>query len=349
MLSRSNLDNESWRIFSLQREIGAPRDEHGRVLAKSINGNHFVPIVSENLYKRGFQIAWPGGKRFAVCLTHDVDWAYPPSRHVRKALEVTRSKHSLGTMLLWRLGAVSKWHLYNPYSLRQILKIEEEFSATSSFLVKATPRELLDEQYEEYYDLEFLAGELSKIIHEGWEVGLHGGYRSHDKPEALAKEKATLESVLEGYKVTGVRMHYLRFTYPSTWLAVEAAGFKYDTTLAFPDSPGFRNGMCYPFKPVFDDREITILEIPLTVMDTTFWGYMHIQPQEAFDLIKKLAVTVEKIGGILTILWHNNTFSELLYGEWSRMYRKILSYFKSRGAWLTNCLSIYEHWLSLYG
>lgn len=343
------MGSESWRIFSLEREVGAPRDEHGRVLARSIGGNHLTPTVSEELYEKGLRVEWPGEKRFAVCLTHDVDWAYPPLGHVIGALKAACSRHDLGAALLWKLGSVSKWRLYNPYSLRQAAEIEAKYSATSSFFVKATPRELLDERYEKYYDPEFLAGELSKLIREGWEVGLHGGYLSHSNPEALAREKATLESVLEGYKVAGVRMHYLRFTYPSTWLAVEAAGFKYDTTLAFPDSPGFRNGMCYPFRPVVDGREISVLEIPLAVMDTTFWGYMRAQPQEAFALVSKLAVAVEKLGGVLTILWHNNTFNELLYGEWSRMYRRMLSHFKSRGAWLTDCLSVYEHWLSFQG
>ncbi|MEM4500837.1 MAG: polysaccharide deacetylase family protein [Thermofilum sp.] len=348
-VKRDELSGELWRLFTLEEERSTERDVHGRVLAKSLSGDPTVPVISEFLYERGFRAKWPRGKRFAACLTHDVDWAYPPPKHTEKVLRGGIGRVPLRAKVLWRLGSNSGWRLYNPYSLDRIIEVEREFSAVSSFMVKATPKEWLDEKHEDLYNLNYLASRLERLIDNGWEVGLHAGYASHDNSERLAREKALLESTLNGYRVAGVRMHYLRFSYPDTWLAVEAAGFKYDTTLAFPDRPGFRNGMCYPFHPVVNDRMLNILEIPLAVMDTTFWGYMRVQPSEALEMIRELACRVERVGGVLTVLWHNNTFCELLYGEWGRMYRSLLSFLRDRGAWLTNCLNLWEYWVDNYG
>jgi len=148
--------------------------------------------------------------------------------------------------------------------------------------------------------------------------------------------------------VLGVRMHYLRFQVPSTWKLLSKVGFKYDTTFGYPDMPGFRNGMCHPFKPydLNEDREIDILEIPLIVMDTTLYGYMNISPVEAYELIKRLIDITEKYSGVITILWHNNTFDEVRYGEWSKLYEKILKYLKEKKAWMTSCKEIYSYWMS---
>jgi len=349
LVGHNELSGELWRVYALERERAAERDPHGRVLAKSLGGDPAEPIVSEFLHERGFRVEWPKGGRFAVCLTHDIDWAYPPPRHAERVLREKGKGTPLRAKLLWKLGSISGWRLYNPYSLDRVVEVEREFSAVSSFMVKATPKEWLDERYEDFYSLDYLAGRLERLVDEGWEVGLHAGYASHNDSGRLAREKALLESALSGCRVVGVRMHYLRFAYPDTWLAVEVAGFKYDTTLAFPDRPGFRNGMCYPFHPVVDDRVLGMLEIPLAVMDTTFWGYMRVQPGEAFEMIKGLVDHVEKVGGVLTVLWHNNTFCEQLYGEWGRMYRSLLSFLKGRGAWLTNCLSLWEYWVDNYG
>lgn len=348
MINRENLNEKLWAMFILEEEAHLVKDEHGRVLSKSVNFDPIIPIVSIKQYENGFYPIWPNGKRFAVCLTHDVDWAYPPRRHFKRAVNEARRRLAVHKELMWRFGSLTNWKFFNPYSILKIARIEKEFSATSTFMIKATPLEQLNARYEEYYEVEFLAGELTRLIDEGWDAGLHAGYSSHDNPDRLSKERAILQRALNGYPIRGVRMHYLRFSYPDTWLAVEKAGFVYDSTLGFPDHPGFRNGMCYPFRPVINGRRLALLEIPLAVMDTTFWGYMHVNVVYALELVKKIASVVEKIGGVLTLLWHNNTFCDLLYGDWGRMYKSLLKYFASREAWLTNCLNIYEYWSSHY-
>jgi hypothetical protein len=145
-----------------------------------------------------------------------------------------------------------------------------------------------------------------------------------------------------------VRNHFLRFSVPRTW-EVLSQFFKYDSTYGYADHVGFRNGVCHPFKPCsLDGRSINMWEIPLTVMDTTFFKYMNADVWEAFEWIKLLVKKVERVRGVITLLWHNTTFDELVSRDYAKLYRKILRYFNERGAWLTSCGELYDYWVKKF-
>jgi peptidoglycan/xylan/chitin deacetylase (PgdA/CDA1 family) len=160
----------------------------------------------------------------------------------------------------------------------------------------------------------------------------------------LKKEKEILEKVT-GRRMMGIRMHYLRFSVPYTWRILSELGFKYDTTFGYADMPGFRNSVCYPFNPydLILNKELDILEIPLTIMDSSLFSIGY---SKAWAIIEKLVENTEKNNGLITILWHNNTFDEINYGEWSRLYEKILSYLKEKKAWITNAEDIFRNWVN---
>ena len=55
-------------------------------------------------------------------------------------------------------------------------------------------------------------------------------------------------SELSKSKITYSRQHYLMFDPKKTWAILNANGIKYDLSLGYPEMPGFRCGICYPFK-----------------------------------------------------------------------------------------------------
>lgn len=341
LLNPGLLGEKIFQIFTLEREREVPLDVHGRVICRELGESCGEPVVAEKLAELGFRPDWPRGRRFAVCLTHDVDWAVPPKRHVLRAVRLALRRGRPWLLPRWLLG--SKLTPLNPYSVRRLAEIERRHSVSSTFFVKATPPDLLNPLYEEFYDLSTMGGELEWLIEEGWEVALHGGYDSYCSADRLKVEKQLLEKAC-GERVKGVRMHYLRFRHPDTWLAVEEAGFAYDSTLGFPDALGFRNGLCYPFKPMMDRKFLQVLEVPLAVMDTTLFGYLRLTPSQAFDAIRAVAQRVEALRGVLTLLWHNSSLGEPLYEGWGRLYRALLLYFSERGAWITSCAELCEYW-----
>lgn len=329
-------------LFVAKQEYGGRRDRYGRFLYQFSNNKDVLrPSVSDYLINNGLlDVEWPENHRFAACLTHDVDSIYPSWKYAfftaAKFALKSRPQESLGRLV----GKTRKDNSQNPYwNFKRILELEGRYGARSSFYFKATSKDPVGW----IYNVEDLRDEIGYLTDIGWEVGLHGGFYSYNNPKELKREKETLENAL-GKEVIGIRMHCLRFDVPDTWRLLADLGFKYDTTFGYPDMPGFRNGMCHPFKP-FDlckEKEVDILEIPLTVMD----GSLFKMPlDEAWAIIKGLIEITEKNKGVITILWHNNTFDEIFYGKWAKLYEKILRFLKEKKAWMTSEEEVYNCWI----
>lgn len=337
MMDLLRQDREVWDLFTRKEEYEeSDRDRFDRFpYYQSRHRDVFAPRASQVLVENGFSCEYPESQPFAICLSHDVDTVYQPL-HVRgfeivKALRARRLLHA-GNII----GQLSPGKC-REQTFEEITGLEESYDARSTFYVLA-----LEKGAREYaYPLEDLEREMSALRDRGWEIGLHGGCEAYRDFDTLEKEKRYLERVLNR-KVTGYRSHYLRFRVPETWELLERAGFLYDTTLGYPDCIGFRNGMCHPFRPfnLNREREMAILEIPLVVMDRTLLLHMRLNPERAWNRMKRLLEAVERYHGVITVLWHN----EFMNGDPLRFYRKILEYGHEKGAWMTGGHEIAAWW-----
>lgn len=339
------LNKEIWDLFTRKEEYFSKQlDEHDRFSFAFSNykDNILEPQVSKFLVENGFRLEYPENKKFAVCLTHDVDDIYPPITHMLLSAlysMTTLNFNQLSKQVLWKFS--KRWR--SPYyNFEQIMEIEKRFDAKSTFYFLTAEQDIRRFRY----NIEDLAGELKFIVDSGWDVGLHVGYYSFDNLQSITKEKKRLEKVV-GKEVIGCRNHYLRFKVPDTWEVLAKAGFKYDTSFGYPNSIGFRNGMCHPFRPfnLNSKSEIDIVEIPLTMMDTTLFGYMKLDLVNALTMAKRMIDLVEGYNGVLTILWHNDVFSCPFREKWAKLYQSILSYCYEKDAWLTSADGVYR-WYS---
>ena len=330
IMQKLRREKQLWELYTRREEYDPPAlDKHKRFShALSENKNIFEPTVSEYLMENGLRPQYPENKDFAVCLTHDVDVIYPPRLYSAKIMLKSLFRPDLKDSFRYACCAADKKH--TPLkNFREIRRLEEKYGAKSTFFFLAPEKTSLDSNYV----IDELREELREIRAAGWGIGLHGGYDSYNNLDAITNEKERLENAL-GEKVVGYRNHFLRFKVPGTWENLSRAGFKYDSTLGYADMPGFRNGMCHPHKPfnLETNKEIDITEIPLTIMDGTFFDYMKLGCGEAWQLTKKLMDKTAKLKGVITILWHNTHMT----GERLKLYEKILSYGKERNAWMTS-------------
>jgi len=337
-------DSRIWDLFSRKEEYSPKKlDNHDR-FTYEFSGfkDILIPHVSNYLIKNGLSIQFPDNKKFAVCLTHDIDNIYPPWKHLLlSSVYCIKDLNASGlkSQMLWKF----KGKKYSPYlNFKKIMKLERNFGAKSSFYFITAEKDVNRFRY----NIEEINSELGNIVDSGWEVGLHGGYYAYNDLYEVIKEKKKLEKVL-GKEVIGYRNHYLRFKVPDSWDILSKAGFKYDTTLGYNDMIGFRNGMCHPFKPINlkDSKEIDILEIPLIIMDGSLFSLVN-SLEEAWSYVKKLIDTVESTNGVITFLWHNHVFSCSFRKEWEMLYNKILSYCYMKNAWMTSGEEIYRWWES---
>ncbi|MHC1756398.1 MAG: polysaccharide deacetylase family protein [Methanosarcina sp.] len=340
MFEKLKENEELWDLFTRKEEYDLTfRDRYERFpYYLSSHRNIFEPRVSKFLLENGLRPQYPDGKKFAVCLTHDIDGVYPEKLYPLIGSIKALAKGNLTEAMKTPFSRINrKW---NPcWNFREIVKLEAKYDAKSSFYFLALKPEEMDFNY----NIKDLESELGFISDSGWEVGLHGGHESYNSLEDIKEKKSRLEEVL-GKRIIGYRNHFLRFSVPNTWELLSKAGFKYDTTLGYADCAGFRNGMCHPFRPfnLNEGRPIDIMEIPLTIMDRSLLrDYMRLDVKKAWECTKHLINTVEQYNGVITVLWHNNTCIE---GENLKYYEKVLEYCAGKNAWITSGEEIYNWW-----
>jgi hypothetical protein len=95
------------------------------------------------------------------------------------------------------------------------------------------------------------------------EIGLHASYHAHRSADMLLAERKRVEREA-GVSGIGNRHHYWHVdpTDPNETLRChEMAGLRYDSSLGLEFHPGFRRGICHPFR-VFHAGERRALDIP---------------------------------------------------------------------------------------
>ncbi|MGA1822209.1 MAG: polysaccharide deacetylase family protein [Thermoplasmatota archaeon] len=312
------------------------RDIYGRLphpLAGHINT--MDPDVSRYLAENGWSPKYPGGREFAVCLTHDIDNLMISTRRgIYNSLEnisggdISGAFHSMKRSMSRRTNPL--------FNFGEIMDLEEKYGARSTFFFLCLNKGERDFNYE----ISEIGSELKSISERGFEIALHGSHFAYKSKRRIADEKRKLEKAAVT-SITGYRNHFLRFIYPDTWDHLERSDFKYDSTMAYSNTVGWKNGTCHPFHP-FDRNKgefLKIWEIPLAVMDRTLIGRLGLDHDNSLSLVDQLIDRVRELNGVLTINWHNSEFSN----ENGPLYGQILEMANSKGAWMTSASDLIDH------
>jgi len=257
LIKKVKQDRELWELFTKKEEYDPIiLDKYGRLsYYLGSQRNVFEPEVSSFLIKNGLSPEYPEGKKFAVCLihdiTHDIDFVCPEMSKTAARTIKTLKKGQFVRASILPFSRINK--TWSPlWNFRQIMELEENYGEKSTF--------------------------------------------------------------------------YFR--------TLEYAGFSYDSTFRHHYCAGFRNGMDHPFSPynLNTGKEIDILEIPLSVIDTTLFNQMHLDFNQAWKLTEKLIDTVE-FRGVLMVLWYNiyqGNYPEGNYPEGNYPEGDYLEFYKKR-------------------
>jgi hypothetical protein len=346
-------------FFHLARveERGGRRDEHGRFRAAWSCLDPLHPPLERLRRTLGLEPPRWDGARFAVALTHDVDspWRWTrigvrgaAARLKRHALRgragpAVREARGLALAPLHRLrGTDPNWRF------EQIVAEERRRGASgSTFFVLAGHHDPHDGAAPEAYD-RLRPRLVGTLLDARAEIGLHGSYTAAAKPTVLADEKRRLESL--GAELTGQRYHYMRADPERNLRPLAELGFRYDTTLGFPDAVGFRAGIARPFRPwdLARDEPLDVVEVPLAAMDATLAEerYLGLTPKQAWRRLEWLFDRAAEHGCGFAILWHPDRFDPPTAGGWDRLYYRLLEAVRERGGVCLPAGELVETWLA---
>ncbi len=273
---------------------------------------------------------WPEDRPFALFLSHDVDQIHDRElfrvladvNHIRRRLV---NGESGDTQLACRRVARS---LFNP---KPALKEFETLTALEGNHGFRSTYFLLHDDYwarqgaRYSFKCEAIRTIASMIQNAGGELGVHGGYYRFNNPALYRESLEAVESHF-GVRPCGIRNHLLRFSYPETWRAQAEAGFAYDATYGLPGELGPRGGWPFPFQTcdASTGRLLDLYELPITVMDATLFRHLQLTGEAALEKAWETVQDVMRVGGLVSLLWHNNYFNEPEYWDWQMVYEELL-------------------------
>jgi hypothetical protein len=129
------------------------------------------------------------------------------------------------------------------------------------------------------------------------------------------------------------RYHFLLFNLPQHAKEINQS-VKQDYSYGFAEEMGFRNSYSLPFHP-FDFmnwRPFQFIEVPLHIMDSTFYTYLESSPEQAERRIIDF-LAAHRRGSCLSILWHNEFFTPFKYAGWGAVYEEILKFLFEENAY----------------
>ena len=293
---------------------------------------------------------WKGQHRFAVCLTHDVDWTtrWCLSRiwaevmrcggMVRKQRMV---REALASGFRFLLSGLKTRNAY--WNFRGLVEGERHYGFKSSFFFLADGKHLRDKGGYQLDDEQFIRL-INFLQQQGCEIGIHGSFNSFANPHMLRSEIDKLSELAQ--PIWGIRQHYLRFDSQRSFQILEALGLRYDTTLAFAEREGYRSGFSFPFYPynLTEDRPFKVLEIPLTLMDVTLRDYRGLDGEEGWNTFENILAQTAENMGCCTIIWHNSSFDDIESPGYGTIYWKALEWICEHGGWGASGREICQWW-----
>lgn len=170
---------------------------------------------------------------------------------------------------------------------------------------------------------------LSKIKATDSQIGLHSSYNSFNNELLFSDNLKTFKKLFPNITNICNRQHYLRFTIPTTWNIFDSAEINNDSSLGYPEVPGFRAGTSHSYSPfnLLEDKRYSFDVHPLIVMDWSLLSssYTNCGYNESLKYIKKLFTECKKNGGEFSILWHNHLLQS---SSQKKLYTSVINYIR---------------------
>lgn len=378
LAERLDLVGGAYRLLTLMDESNIEqkaRDRFGRFTVSALpeerSRSALAPLVESHAKALGEAIRqysqalfehaacrWPGGHRHALVLTHDCDHPFlgaplEVAANLAKAILYRSWVHAR----LMRLGMRYVFHAeQDPFALLQAWQDwESKRNLRGTFYLPLRPKGVDFDRNDCKSTVAASVTDWKQILRmaeDGWEFGLHASIHMKDHPLAFKVARERLVERLR-HDVRGVRHHYFALNWSQPYLSHRLhaeAGFEYDSSIAFHDSPGFRSGTCLPyaaFDPV-ENRELPLRLLPCTLMDGHILSSKGDAEKQAADVLHRaveIISVVRESGGVLVLNWHQESaFNRLIYAGWIDILDAVMSNCLNDSPWTATAQEVCSYW-----
>jgi hypothetical protein len=132
-----------------------------------------------------------------------------------------------------------------------------------------------------------------------------------------------------GTSELGTRIHWL-LRDAGTCRVLEEAGYTYDSTSGYNETPGYSAGTTQVFRPLNTQK---LLELPMHLQDGAlfFPNRLGLSDAEAMERCDALIRNAQKFGGALTVIWHDRSHGPERF--WGEFYARLVAKLKSLNVW----------------
>ena len=292
---------------------------------------------------------WPHEASHAIVLSHDVDFLplgvtgtmrqgiKTLLRHLVRRRKPGDAVKAMGGLLRALATGRSAYGC-----VPEIIAREKALGVRSSFQVAVANQHPNDVNYA--IEDDGVRDYLRVILDEGFDLCLHGSYRSAEQVSRYVGEAEVLAERLA--RPVGSRQHFLSFDYDTLFAAQEAAGIHYDMSMGFPDRPGPRAGFSYPYFPycLAEERPYDVVEISLFLMDVTLSGYLGLDADGAETVMRSTLEDLRVKGGCASVVWHPIVFGGARDPGYDGLFWDLVARIAEAGGTATDGRSIDAFW-----
>jgi len=341
-----NIERNKWDQHNIKQSILYKNDLLHEPI---VNGYaNFIKHLFQGRFE--FIPMWPGNKKAALALSHDVD--YP---EMIKPIELLRYlmtyKFKASFKTFWQIiiGKETFWQFENYMNLEKKYNVRSSFYFCSyqgnlpRFFLKA-PDPFYNIKKSKYLKV------VEQLRSEGFEVGLHSSFLAFSSKNRFEKEVNKLKGI---FKLSnfGHRHHYWH-TNPEdpseTCLIHQELGLAYDSSLSFEQHSGFRYSICTPFHiwNRKNGKALEILQLPPTLMDDHLFGYKHLSNFSSYkENIDNAIAAILKSNGVFVVDFHARVLNKTFFPKWGESYEYLLQQIeKSNNFFIDTPMNINKHW-----
>lgn len=170
-----------------------------------------------------------------------------------------------------------------------------------------------------------IISEFVRRLRPSAEIGIHYNYKYVFDEGKLAEQIRELEE-LTLRPIRAGRAHYLSFDPGESFAVLDALDIRTDESIGFAQQNSFRLGFAGAFRTWCGLRTGSepIVEIPMHFMDA------NTAPRDDVSDLRRMAAEVEKVGGLVTLLFHPGAFNSPEAPDLRGVYLAHLSYFRRK-------------------